>query len=499
MYVSLTPGTAPAGLYAIVQPLGDTVQDTTTVFNGGFDPVPVPAQTGDTIAVQVFDADERVVFEARSTVTAARPPVVVRTEPPPQKRDVPLNATMVIVFSEPIDPSTLTASTVRLVQGSTTLVGQVTQLTGSATTVAFTPADPLTGSTDYRLVITRDIQDLDGDHLQADVFVDFETRAAVVSPGSGQLAFVSTRNDPDGDIYTMNSDGSGLVNLTKSPGVDQSPAWSPDGTKIAFVSNRGDGEWDLYVMSADGSGVTRLTHDAAGEGDPVWSPDGTRIAVDRTDTLDAGFAEIYVVNADGSGSVNLSNNPGDNRHPAWSLDGSKIAFERWDGSNMEIHVVNVDGSGEANLTNRPNVDDDAPAWSPDGTRIAFTSGAVYVMNADGSGITQLTGGVAAYPRWSPDGTGIAFEHVVNTCRLGHGCSSSADYIWIVSADSQSVDSLTNTGMDQQPVWSPDGSKLAFISWRDGNAEIYVMNADGSGQVNLTNSPWSDASPAWRPK
>ncbi|HTD68815.1 MAG TPA: hypothetical protein VK647_00065, partial [Gemmatimonadales bacterium] len=103
----------------------------------------------------------------------------------------------------------------------------------------------------------------------------------IVSPAPGRIAFVSPR-DGNYDIYTMNADGSGLVNLTNNPMLDDAPAWSPDGTKIAFVSNR-SGDHDLYVMNADGTGVTPLTHDQAVEAGPEWSPDGTRIVVSRTD------------------------------------------------------------------------------------------------------------------------------------------------------------------------------------------------------------------------
>ena len=125
----------------------------------------------------------------------------------------------------------------------------------------------------------------------------------------------------------------------------------------------------------------------------------------------------------------------------------KIAFAR----NNEIYVMNADGSGATNITNNA-VFDGQPAWSPDGTKIAFftnrdSTDEIYVMSADGSDPTRLT---------------------------------------------------FNTESDEYPAWSPDGAKIVFTSARDGNKEIYVVNADGSGLARLTAHPANDKRPAWSP-
>ena len=131
-----------------------------------------------------------------------------------------------------------------------------------------------------------------------------------------------------------------------------------------------------------------------------------------------GDNEIYVMNEDGSGQVDLTNNPADDTHPLWSPDHTRIAFRSDRDGNQEIYVMNADGSDPLNLTQNPAVDD-RPAWSPDGKQIAFTSDrsgtqngpSLYLMNADGSGQTQLTISgkeIRAYAvAWSPDGTRIA--------------------------------------------------------------------------------------------
>jgi Tol biopolymer transport system component len=239
--------------------------------------------------------------------------------------------------------------------------------------------------------------------------------AQAAYPGlNGKIAFDSRRAHPEWDshnseIFIMNPDGSGVVQLTDND-ADDWPVWSPDGTRIAFTSFR-DAPWpgdtgDIFVMNADGSGQTNLTNSAVDDYWPAWSPDGKKIAF----TGHRGFAndaEIVVMNADGSGQTNLTNNLADDNATAWSPDGTKIAFAtgRGAGGTDEIFVMNADGSGQANLTNNA-VHDFYPEWSPDGTKIAFTTirndnWELYVMNADGSSQTNLSNNPAedSSPDW----------------------------------------------------------------------------------------------------
>jgi len=280
----------------------------------------------------------------------------------------------------------------------------------------------------------------------------------------------------------------------------QSPAWSPDGRRIAFVSRR-DGK-ALYVMNADGSGlriVARVNQLAA----PAWSPDGRRIAFQGG--RDRQSLTLYVVNADGSGQRTLARR---GNAPAWSPDGRRIAFV----ITGKLYVVNADGSGHRTLT--PRIGDGAAAslaWSPDGRKllVLLEHGSaplcaicdrVYVLNADGSGLRDLTrklgmsrgpgAGPASDPVWSPDGRKIAFVRL-NT---RHG-------VYVINADGSAVRNLTpkpRGAAYSAPTWSPDGRKIAFSSERDGNSEIYLMNADGSGQRNLTSDLAYDDDPAWSP-
>jgi TolB protein len=173
----------------------------------------------------------------------------------------------------------------------------------------------------------------------------------------------------------------------------------------------------------------------------------------------------------------------------------RIVFQSNRGGNNEIYVMNGDGSELTNLTNNP-ADDQAPFWSPDGKRIAFQSfrdgnSEVYVMNADGSNLTRLTNDPAddAVDGWSPDGKKILF----------HSSRNGNYEVYAMNADGTDQTNLTNSPMDDEiPDWSPDGTKIAFMSDREGNPEIYVMNADGSNPIRLTNSPAEDLFPYWSP-
>ncbi len=214
------------------------------------------------------------------------------------------------------------------------------------------------------------------------------------SPDRTRIAFNRVASGMYEDIFVMNSDGSGMTNLTPdSPDFDRNPSWSPGDGRIAFFSIRGGGASDLYAMNADGSGVVNLTNDIWASQEPRWSPDGTRIAF--TDNRGAGGEyNIYIMNADGTGVVQLTDNPGSQDYgPDWSPDGQRIVFCTWT-TNREVQIINADGTGQVNLTNHA-AQDDWPKWSPDGSRILFATNRdgnyeLYTMAPDGSDLRNLT-------------------------------------------------------------------------------------------------------------
>lgn len=181
-------------------------------------------------------------------------------------------------------------------------------------------------------------------------------------------------------------------------------------------------------------------------------------------------------------------------NPAWSPDGSRIAFERFDGTDFEVWIADADGSNQQQITGNA-LDDDSPAWSPDGTRLAFVGESsgnrdIYIFDLVTTLVTQVTTDPAedGEPDWN--GSTIAFESTRDGDRD----------IWTVPDDlSAPPTKLTiNAFEDKDPHWFPDGTKIVFSSNRDGNQEIYVMDADGSNQVNVTNHPSDDREPEVSP-
>jgi Tol biopolymer transport system component len=180
----------------------------------------------------------------------------------------------------------------------------------------------------------------------------------------------------------------------------------------------------------------------------------------------------------------------------------RIIFTRVGNGLVDIYGMDVNGHNLQRLT-ASFAFDDWGSWSPDTFKIAFMSNRVpdsthavhyhvFTMNSDGSSESQLTFEDSAdsfNPAWSPNGTKIAFASTRDGNRE----------IYVMDPNGSNVVRLTtDSAVDEQPAWSPDGTKIAFVSDRDGNTEIYVMNADGSGQVNITNDAGADALPAWSP-
>lgn len=174
-YVSLSRGTLPSGYRATIRNRGTGDSVTITIVDGGFDPVPVTARAGDALELDVLVAESQAPRRFLSTVPTARRPIVVRTEPRPHEPAAPLDANLVILFSEPIDVASVSEASVHVIRGGSPITGAVRVADQTHLAVEFTPASALAPVTEYRLVISRAVRDRDGDALEAEVESGFTT------------------------------------------------------------------------------------------------------------------------------------------------------------------------------------------------------------------------------------------------------------------------------------------------------------------------------------
>ncbi len=301
----------------------------------------------------------------------------------------------------------------------------------------------------------------------------------------------------------------GTLNEVTSDIVDDRvPVWSPDGDELLFL--RGG---ELYRVYSNGSRETRLTETDGKVGDYSWSPDGNKILY--TLVVEEEFnSDIWVMNADGSSASRLTVptdeyvEPTKNDFGAWSPSGSKIAYTSVLGlHSSNLIVMEQDGSGKQSLAGFSGNYFSSVAWAPDASKLVFESDSVEVgryigvLNSDGSGLTTvaygyLTPQIQSWQSelWSPDGSRILYSSYENDPE-----EKLFRDIFTVNADGSGKTSLTATDSDNRnPRFSPDGSRIVFVSDKTGNKDIWVMDADGKNKVQMTASPASDNCPVWSP-
>lgn len=319
------------------------------------------------------------------------------------------------------------------------------------------------------------------------------------------------------------SASNGIPGTGPATGVSPAPVPQPivaptparTAPEIAFRQNRNDpNNFEVYAIGVDsqagkgGTGPTNLTNDPARDECPYWSPDGQSIAF--VSERDEGG--IYLMASDGSDQHLLTTEFTRCEIPdatmAWSPDGAWFAFVSCPDGPPDIYAVKRDGSALINLTHNPAADQHF-SWSPDGRHLAFGSDRdgneeIYVLDVqaalDGkedATLTRLTDNAAldVPTGWSADGTRLVF--------LSDRDGNPEIYVMAAEASAGMGDSgqtrlTTDPAPDFYPAWSPTGQWIAFISMRDGNHEVYVIAPDGSGQRNLTASPATDAQFWWSP-
>jgi dipeptidyl aminopeptidase/acylaminoacyl peptidase len=214
-------------------------------------------------------------------------------------------------------------------------------------------------------------------------------------------------------------------------------AWAPNGDRIAtMVSNDTTNiQGSILISDLGGREVGRLEPPGLGGGEPSWSPDGSSLIL-PTDSVDGGTFHLLLVPLDGSPARVLLEPAAWYFSPVWSPDGSTVAFE----SPTGIQTLNLATGRQATIAHG---DVHTPAWSPDGRRIAFAgpvpenpNGAIYVVDADGSNLHQLTSGYDDSPAWSPDGTMVVFtRHTVGSPDSGAATNGHLySDVWVIGAD-----------------------------------------------------------------
>ena len=246
-------------------------------------------------------------------------------------------------------------------------------------------------------------------------------------PATDKIVFVSNR-DGNSEIYIMNPDGSGQLNLTHHRGNDYSPVWSPTGKQILFASDRAGKVSDLYVMDADGERVRRVFRKKVERRHPTWSPDGEQIAYYR---VDRGEVAIYTAAIDGGAEKRIAIG----MQPAWAPDSSEIAFisakvlipinDGFGGIQIakpRIEVVNVQTKAEEQISPDGFPLMFNPTWTPDGTQFVFSGISVedlvlghamrlYIVNRNGRGEPRKVkvDGTGSSPALAPQGDVLVYH------------------------------------------------------------------------------------------
>lgn len=339
------------------------------------------------------------------------------------------------------------------------------------------------------------------------------------------------------------------IPFTSLPGLEIDPAFSPDGKKIAFASdNEGRDNFDIFIKQEGSDKALRITEDAADERYPAWSPDGLVLAFVR---LTKGSNAVYTIPSLGGQERKLADFGALGvESVSWSPSGERLAVSAQLQPFGSFGIFLVDAETTAvRLVTMPagtNRGDVNPRFSPDGKSIAFVRGVthdmedVFVYSLDSREVRQVTFDSASVMGldWTPDGSSIVFasarEHANGLWRISAeggeaylltsaGPGTTYEYpslardgarltyvdrsanvnIWRLYkpkgfASMRARPAVFSTYWDSQPDVSPDGNRIVFASAQSGFQEIWLADADGENQTQVTSSAGRAASPRWSP-
>ena len=266
------------------------------------------------------------------------------------------------------------------------------------------------------------------------------------------VLFTSGRN-ADTDLWCVELKNGRVVQLTRGDWRNEKGRFSPDRKRIVYVSNQ-EGPRDLWLMDGDGKNPKRLTTDKRWYDHPDWSPCGKRV-VCTSNHDGANNNDIWLFEIATATWERLTDDTGSDSFPAWSPDGRQIAFASTRGGNEDIWVLDLATKSTRQLTTAPGRDF-APAWSPDGSKIAFV--------ADRA--TDLVDRVSSKPDLD---------------------------VWIMNADGSNPTRVTGTWTDDRCVaWAPDGKALIYCASRidEGAERLMVVSPNGHGahKVKVDRTP-----------
>jgi TolB protein len=216
--------------------------------------------------------------------------------------------------------------------------------------------------------------------------------------------------------------------------------------------------------------------------------------------------DLFVTRPDGTGLTKLTTGPDSDIRPTFSPDGTLIAYESQSFTDLSSALISISPDGRTRMTLADHLTDPGDlSWSPDSRQVAFgardgsTGGyGLYVADVAGGGARRLGGAdlQGVEPSWSPDGLQIAFKHI-------GACCDTVPTLWMIDADGSNAHPLSTAGgfghALWNTVWSPDGRQLAFLaSGNGGRLDVYVVNADGTAEHDVSDSPEDEYWPSWSP-